>query len=528
MAKPLSVLTLSEPTYPCHGGGAGKCAHLYAAGLARRGHTVRIVCPGAVPLTQTIDGVEVHRVPLTAHPPAAGTRIEENAIAQGLLSYIRKAIPLAEIDLILDVGGFLSYFFLVEYKLRRQLGVPVVVFFQLLEEHVARAPDRFLYAFQHPFALFPHRHKERSQCFAVRLASAVICPSAEEAALVERLFRKRRVYVLPNPVDPRLAAAPVDESWRARLAPANETLAMFGGRIDDWIKGPDIVRDAFRMAAAKRSGLRLALIGDSPDRLFWGPDSRVTHTGWIPDAETLASVLHAGDLLLMPSRYEPFGMMCTEAMVMGRPVIASPVGGLRDIVVHGENGVLLDGANPDRWAAQMAAWIVRLTDAVPFRTALGRNAKLHAAQRFGVDELAIQLESICRDALGRCERTNGRALDPPELDASSQQQYLRILRTLGGSAAKSAGQRLLTTDMARKDTRCLACSRYGIAKDAWRVASTAARDRRLRRAVLAACPVGFLLGKELEDLTAASGLISTPQLWWARIGRLLGRFLPEN
>jgi glycosyltransferase involved in cell wall biosynthesis len=528
MVKPLSILIFSEPTYPHHPGGSGKCAHLFAAGMARRGLTVRVVCPGSSSLVETIDGVEVHRLPLAARPPVAGTRIEENAVSQGILNYIWNAIPLSEIDLILDMGGFLSYFFLVEYRLRKQLGVPVVVFFQFLEEHVARDPERFIYAFPHPSGLFPDQHKERSQCFAARLASAVVCPSAEEASLVERLFRKRHVYVLPNPVDPRLAAAPVDKSWKARLAPANETLVMFGGRIDDWTKGPDIVRDAFRIAAAKRSGLRLVLIGDSQDLHFWKPGSRVTRTGWIPDAETLASVLHACDLLLMPSRYEPFGMMCTEAMAMGRPVIASPVGGLRDIVVHGKSGILLDGANPSRWATQMAGWIVRLADAVPFRVALGQNAKLYTAQKFGADGLAVQLESICRDALERHARANGRALDPPELDASSQQQYLRVLRTLAGPMAESAGRQLLTTGVVRKDIRCLACSRYGIAKSAWRVASTTAKDRRLRTAALAACPVGLLRCKELESLTATSGLVSMPQLWRARIERFLDRFSPEN
>jgi hypothetical protein len=230
----------------------------------------------------------------------------------------------------------------------------------------------------------------------------------------------------------------------------------------------------------------------------------------------------------MPSRYEPFGMMCTEAMAMGLPVIASPVGGLRDIVVHGKNGILLDGTNSGRWAAQIAGWILRLMDDTPFRTALGQSAKLYAAQKFGADGLAAQLESICRDTLERHVRANGRTLDPPALDAPSRQQYLRVLRTVAGPAAESAGQDLLGAGMARNDTRCLACSRYGIAKSVWRVASAAATDRRLRRTTMAACPVGLLQYKELESLTAASGLVSAPQLWRARIERLFDRYLPDK
>ncbi len=515
----LSILIFSESTYPKHPGGAGKCAHLYAAALARRGHAVRIVCPGNVPQKEEIDGVEVHRVPLQGQPPRAGSRIEENSTASGLLGYVLSAIPLDSIDAMVDIGGFLSYFYLVEYELRKRFAIPFVVFFQLIQDHVSRDPERFTdIGSQRPDALFPDQHKERSQCFVVRIADAVICLSQDEADVVERLYHPARLHILGNPIDPALLAVTPDSGFRKQLAPDACHLLLFAGRMEDHVKGRDIVKRAFRKAAAQRRDLRLVLMGNTGDGYFRSLGAKAIDLGWVRDTAKLANVFDAVDLLLMPSRYEPFGMLCAEAMAMGVPAIASPVGGLREIVNHAEDGILLTGATASKWAAEMADWILRLTAEASDRQRLASNAKRSAAARFGSDPLAARLEEICIEAIETRAAKRFRPIEPPRLDRASQQSYRQAL---GANAeAIVAGELLLPRFFKDSETRCLACSRWGISKAAWQVGAVTKRSLanrfRLRRAIFAACPMSLVQLHELEQMANASGLVSPWAMRWSK------------
>jgi len=107
----VNILFFSEPAWPLHPGGAGHCSFLYAAELVRRGHNVALVCPGESLVSEVLEGVEIHRVPPERVPAARNRRTEENALARGFLNYTRDHVLPRGIDLIIDCGGFLSYFF---------------------------------------------------------------------------------------------------------------------------------------------------------------------------------------------------------------------------------------------------------------------------------------------------------------------------------------------------------------------------------------------------------------------------------
>jgi glycosyltransferase involved in cell wall biosynthesis len=521
----LGILIFSEPSYPKHPGGAGKVAHIYAAALARRGHSVWILCPGSTPEKELIEGVEVHRVPLGGQPPTPGTRSEEQSTARGLLSYAQRELPLHRIDVTIDLGGFLSYFFYPGYELRKRFGIPLVVYFQMLQDHVSRDPARYIeLSAQHPEALFPDRHKERSQCFAVRAADVAVCLTRDEAGVVERLYSPRRLLVLPNPVDPALLSVSPDPEFRHRLAPSGEPLLLFAGRLEDHVKGRDIVRRAFRRAVSQRRDLRLALMGNTGDGYFRSLGVSAIDLGWVRDPAAAANILAAADLLLMPSRYEPFGMMCIEAMAMGTPAIASPVGGLKEIVNHGVDGVLLTGHTPSKWAGEMAQWILQLTAPQSDLPRMARNAWQSARERFGADALAAWLEEICREAIAA--RAEKPGIEPPRLDAARQEHFRA--RLAGTPEAAAAGELLLARFQSGCETRCLACSRVGIAETGWRLRTLMRRwpqhnrNPSRRRAILKLCPMGLLQIDELETMARASGLVRPWERVWSKISAVPG------
>jgi glycosyltransferase involved in cell wall biosynthesis len=98
------------------------------------------------------------------------------------------------------------------------------------------------------------------------------------------------------------------------------------------------------------------------------------------------------DVLVAPSRQEPFGTVLAEAMAAGTPVVATRVGGLAVVVAHGETGLLVTPGRPDELAAAVLEVLSR-------RAEMGAAARV-SAQRFGADAYADRVEAILLKAAG--------------------------------------------------------------------------------------------------------------------------------
>jgi D-inositol-3-phosphate glycosyltransferase len=81
-----------------------------------------------------------------------------------------------------------------------------------------------------------------------------------------------------------------------------------------------------------------------------GLEARVRFVAPQPHAK-LAAYYRAADACIVPSRSESFGLVALEAAACGTPVVAANVGGLRFVVDHGSTGYLVDGRDPDDFAA---------------------------------------------------------------------------------------------------------------------------------------------------------------------------------
>lgn len=507
----LAVLVLSDETYPRHRGGSGKCSHLLAAGLAARGHVVHLLS-----LTEDggrreqIDGVEVHRV----EPPAHRSSIDatETAIAGHLLDYVRREIRPSELDLVHDSCGFMSYFFPLEHELKRRYGLPLVVHFRylLLRHQMVSEPRRTFDPFAPRVLGLEACIAESTQCFPVRIADLVLSPSRQDAALIEELYRPApgTLRVIADPV--RLAPPDPIRSGltRSRIARPGESLVLFGGRIHSDLKGADVVLDAFRRVVRQRRGVRL-LVASSDETTAATFTRRlgdaVTFLGWIRDDAEMAAVLRAVDLVVMPSRYESFGLMCAEAMAAGTPVIASPVGGLRDMIADGHDGVLLGGGTASEWGPELAARILELVADPARRLRMGERARIRAARELDLATLSERLEGLYRDLLAAGRHTaGGQAVRAPSLTPGDRELYLSLLGEHGGPAARAAGGALLDRWALDVESRCVACRREGIAEHTrtlvrigrrppWgRAGAAADRRRRVEAALAPACPLALV------------------------------------
>jgi glycosyltransferase involved in cell wall biosynthesis len=185
---------------------------------------------------------------------------------------------------------------------------------------------------------------------AVRRAAFVFTPSAYlRDVAVGWGIPAERVSVIPNPA-PEVGALPPRDVVRAELGLNGATLG-FAGRL--------MAAKALEVglaALARIPDVALVVVGDGPDRPRLerlteelGLDGRVRFLGARSRDEVLRT-LYAADAAVLPSRWENFPHLVVEALAVGTPVIASAVGGVPELVRHGENGLLVPSGDVDALA----------------------------------------------------------------------------------------------------------------------------------------------------------------------------------
>ncbi|GAC1417181.1 MAG: glycosyltransferase family 4 protein [Actinomycetota bacterium] len=167
-----------------------------------------------------------------------------------------------------------------------------------------------------------------------------------------------KMDVIPNGVDLDAFSMPDDAQAFKEMHTSNgEKLIFFAGRLE-YEKGVQTVLDALPLVA-ERVPVRFVVagVGTHADALQEhvnrnGLDDRVSFLGFVPDDE-LRLWYAAADLAVVPSLYEPFGMVALETMASGTPCIAADTGGLRELIVHEATGLRFTPGDPASLADAM-------------------------------------------------------------------------------------------------------------------------------------------------------------------------------
>jgi len=186
----------------------------------------------------------------------------------------------------------------------------------------------------------------------LRRARLAICASTALAEAA-RSLGARRIEVIPSGVD---LPAEVGEE-------AEPPGALYAGRLSE--------EKGIRELAEAARDLPLVVAGDGPLRSLL-PQA----LGFVPHDE-LGRLYERAAVVACPSRREGFGVACAEAMAYGRPVVASAVGGLLDLVADGETGLLV----PPRDARALRAALERLLADRELRRRLGEAGRRRAEER---------------------------------------------------------------------------------------------------------------------------------------------------
>jgi glycosyltransferase involved in cell wall biosynthesis len=199
-----------------------------------------------------------------------------------------------------------------------------------------------------------------------RLVIAASTALAESA----RELGARRVEVIPSGVD-----LPADVGDEARPPEV-----LYAGRLSPEKGVEELV--------AATNGMKLVVAGDGPLR------PRVPGAlGFVPHDELQLLYARAA-VVACPSRREGFGVACLEAMAHGRPVVATSVGGLRDLVVDGETGLVVEPRDPHA----LRAALERLLADEELRRRLGAAGRERARDRFSWDVTTAALVTAYAEA----------------------------------------------------------------------------------------------------------------------------------
>jgi glycosyltransferase involved in cell wall biosynthesis len=216
------------------------------------------------------------------------------------------------------------------------------------------------------------RYAPRVARRVLRGARLVIAASTALADLARQLGA-HDVRVIPSGVDlpPEVGeeAQPPEVLYAGRLSPEKGVL---------------------ELVEATR-GMTLVVAGDGPLRARV-PGAR----GFVPRDE-LHRLYARAAVVACPSRREGFGVACLEAMAHGRPVVATRVGGLKDLVQDGETGIVV----PPRDPAALRAALQRLLADPQLRRRLGAAGRERARQRFSWDSVTDATLAAYTDAAGR-------------------------------------------------------------------------------------------------------------------------------
>ena len=245
---------------------------------------------------------------------------------------------------------------------------------------------------------YPQSHIHSVERWMARRADAVIVCSYYMRGHVADIFDidERRISVIPNGIDPsELQPAGDLEALRRKFAEPHEKLVLFIGRLV-YEKGFQLALDALPGVVEQVENVRYLVAGSGTheaelkaqaERL--GLSDHGVFLGWIGD-DVLHSLYRIADLCVVPSIYEPFGLVALEAMASGCPCIVADTGGLREVVPVGERvGLRFNGGD----AEHLGVMIERLLVDEQLRERLVTEASEHVL-RFDWDDIALRTRGI--------------------------------------------------------------------------------------------------------------------------------------
>lgn len=245
------------------------------------------------------------------------------------------------------------------------------------------------------------RLRVERQC--LETADAIVATSPQEQEHMRSLVSKKgNIMVIPCGTNIDCFGSIDKAEGREKIGiKPEEKLVMYVGRFDKRKGIETLVRAIAKPGVRRHENLKLAIVGGytpgEKDGIEKERISDIVKELGIEDItvfpgkvrhEDLAYYYAAADICVVPSHYEPFGLVAIEAMASRTPVVASRVGGLKFSVADNKTGLLVTPQDEDAFARAIDS----ILDNPEWQEQLGKNARKRVESKFSWDGVASQLD----------------------------------------------------------------------------------------------------------------------------------------
>lgn len=400
--KPLRIAMLSH-SYPyVEGSHAGQFVHELASTLVKQGHSIYALIPTpSQDPPQTLDGVNLvyyraHDKVSYGHADSQYVRKPRLSVALSLVSAIwtlNNLVRKEDMDLLHAHWAVPMGF--VGSVVKSLRGTPLVITTHgrdIYNDQETGANISSLW-FVRPFLRF-----------ALQKADGVVAVSQDcKRYAVQAGAASRKTKVIYNGVNTKAFSPGQDRkqeiSQRLQID-LSATWILFVGTLAEY-KGIDIlIRSLRRLIDSGEQAIAL-IIGDGPDREALielrdslGLEDKVRFLGSIPNVD-LPPYINSCDVFVLPSRRESFGIAAVEAMACAKPVVATRVGGLQEIIDDNQNGLIVEPENVDQLTHALRTIVMDKEYAMR----LGENARRKAVETFDWANIAWKTQSLYKNAI---------------------------------------------------------------------------------------------------------------------------------
>ena len=347
---PARVLILSWEYPPLIEGGLARHVRKLSEALVERGTEVHVLTRGGEesPASEVVAGVRIHRVIEPKRPTELSEfvawveRMNSDMLAAGV-----ELGDSFEFDLVHGHDWLVA---MACDHLARRFGCPLVTTIHATEHGrhqgwVDKHPQSYIHGVER---------------WITNRADRVIACSYYMREQVADIFGvdEERISVIPNGIDPgdlRFGEEPELDRMRAAFAKPDEKLVLLIGRLV-YEKGFQLALEAMPRVIAEAPGTRFLVAGSGTheeELRKQAEDLELTahgtFLGWIGD-DVLHSLYRIADVCVVPSIYEPFGLVALEAMASGCPCIVADTGGLREVVPDDAAGLRFRARDPEALA----------------------------------------------------------------------------------------------------------------------------------------------------------------------------------
>ncbi|MFC2086061.1 N-acetyl-alpha-D-glucosaminyl L-malate synthase BshA [Bacteroidota bacterium] len=207
------------------------------------------------------------------------------------------------------------------------------------------------------------------------------------------------IRVIANFVDTSRFRRQHKQHFKDALCPDGEKVVMHVSNFRKVKRTCEVVK-IFSRLLDRGHPLKLLLVGDGPERIPTETLARelgiYQHCRFLGKQEPVEEILSIGDIFLMPSGSESFGLAALEAMACSMPAVTSTVGGLPELVVDGETGYLCELDDIDAFVDRAGA--ILSDDSLQKRMAAA--SRLRAVEHFDISQIVPQYESYYDEIVG--------------------------------------------------------------------------------------------------------------------------------